>query len=609
VQELLGQDPSVAALGEKVLARAGGNPFFIEELVQSMAQRGRLVGRRGAYEADERVTAVELPPTIQAVLSSRIDRLQESDRHVLQAAAVIGREFSGMVLARLTGAADEPLRGSLARLVADGFVVEHSTDGETTYTFRHPLTQEVAYHSQLSERRRRAHQEVARILEGSLGSRRNELAGLTAFHHEAGGQTHSAAKFWARAALWIGSSNPSQAIEYWRHVRELLRGVERPPDLVRWRMMACGQLLTLGWRRGMPPADAADAFEEAAGLAQMSGDVYAHALLLAAYGRVLVTRGSAEEFVARMEAARALTGSADSPIRVCITGALSQAHLNRGDLAAALAANDEAVEGLRRAGAIDPRLIGFNLEPWLLGMRAELLVYMGYLDEAAALLETVVPLATAERDPTVQLFPRIVGVELAAVRGDADMAAGHADAARDLAVRHETSYVQVYAAATRALACLVAGRWEEAVGLVSHALVQARATGSGLEHEVRLLVYLAYGYLRLSHPAPATAAAEEAVAIAVERGRRMAEGQAWLVLAEARLASGASMSYALEALERAEMLVRQTGAAVLEPYVAVLRSRLADAAGDQAAAAEWLREAAQRFSRLGARRYVECLLG
>ena len=203
---------------------------------------------------------------------------------------------------------------------------------------------------------------------------------------------------------------------------------------------------------------------------------------------------------------------------------------------------------------------------------------------------------------------RIVGVELAAARGDAVLAAGHADAARDLAARHETSYVQVYAAATRALAHLVAGRWEEAVGLVSDALAHARATGSGLEHEVRLLVYLAYGHLRLSRPAPATAAAEEAIAIAVERGRRMAEGQAWLVLAEARLASG-WCAYALDALERADTLVRQTGAAVLEPYVAVLRSRLAGAAGDQAAAAERQRRAAQLFSRLGARRYVECLLG
>src|SRR5206468_12706107 len=101
--DLLGSDASLEGLPELVRERTGGNPFFIEEVVQSLVEAGNLEGERGAYRLSRPVTRTAVPASVQAVLSARIDRLAEREKAVLQAAAVIGKEFPEPVLARVVG--------------------------------------------------------------------------------------------------------------------------------------------------------------------------------------------------------------------------------------------------------------------------------------------------------------------------------------------------------------------------------------------------------------------------------------------------------------------------------------------------------------------------
>jgi adenylate cyclase len=91
--DLLGSDPSLDGLAELIRERTGGNPFFIEELVQALIEAGSLDGERGAYMLAAPVREDAVPPSVQAVLAARIDRLSPRDKTVLQAAAVIGKEF------------------------------------------------------------------------------------------------------------------------------------------------------------------------------------------------------------------------------------------------------------------------------------------------------------------------------------------------------------------------------------------------------------------------------------------------------------------------------------------------------------------------------------
>ena len=98
LRHLLGEDLSVAALFERIQVRTGGNPFFIEEVVQSLAEVGSLDGVRGAYRLMAPVDEVAVPASVQTVLVARIDRLPEREKQLLQTAAVIGKEFSEPIL-------------------------------------------------------------------------------------------------------------------------------------------------------------------------------------------------------------------------------------------------------------------------------------------------------------------------------------------------------------------------------------------------------------------------------------------------------------------------------------------------------------------------------
>ena len=101
VSELLGPDPSVGALGQKIAERAAGNPFFAEEIVRELAERGVLEGKSGAYESTADVAEVGVPATLQATIAARIDRLDPAAKRTLCAAAVIGSRFSQELLETL----------------------------------------------------------------------------------------------------------------------------------------------------------------------------------------------------------------------------------------------------------------------------------------------------------------------------------------------------------------------------------------------------------------------------------------------------------------------------------------------------------------------------
>ena len=187
LRDRLGTDPSLAPLAERIPDRVGGNPFFVEELIRELVESGGIEGERGAFRAAAQIDEWALPATVQAVLAARIDRLAEPDRTVLQAAAVIGHQFTEPLLKRVTGLDDKEMRAALRALVGADLFVQSGT-AAAGYAFKHDLTQEVAYRSELSERRARIHGAVARALEEQYPDRRDELAGLISHHLEQAGE-------------------------------------------------------------------------------------------------------------------------------------------------------------------------------------------------------------------------------------------------------------------------------------------------------------------------------------------------------------------------------------------------------------------------------------
>src|SRR5438094_6452687 len=154
---LLGQDESLETLKRVLIERTQGNPFFLEETVQTLVETRMLVGDRGAYRITKAPEAWQIPPTIQAILAARIDRLPPEVKPLLQAASVIGKEAPFTLLQAIADVPEESLRRGLTNLQAAEFLYEASVFPDPEYTFKHSLTHELAYASVLRDPRRPLH--------------------------------------------------------------------------------------------------------------------------------------------------------------------------------------------------------------------------------------------------------------------------------------------------------------------------------------------------------------------------------------------------------------------------------------------------------------------
>jgi predicted ATPase len=157
---LLGDADELRALKRTIVERTQGNPFFIEELVQALFDEGVLV-RNGTIKVARSLSQVRIPPTAQAVLAARIDRLPADEKALLQTLAVLGRDFPLDLVRRMVGPTVGELDRMLATLQNSEFIYEQPAAGDIEYTFKHALTQEVAYNSLLGEQRKLLHERAA----------------------------------------------------------------------------------------------------------------------------------------------------------------------------------------------------------------------------------------------------------------------------------------------------------------------------------------------------------------------------------------------------------------------------------------------------------------
>jgi class 3 adenylate cyclase len=239
VSGLLGPDPSVDALGQKIAERAAGNPFFAEEMVRDLAERGVLRGIRSAYVSTAGVAEVSIPATVQATIAARIDRLAPVAKRTLSAAAVIGSRFDPGLLETL---GIEPI---VEDLVVAELVDQVRFTGPLEYVFHHPLIRSVAYESQLKSDRAELHRRVAAAIESRDPAAADENAALIAEHLEAAGDLHAAYGWHLRAGAWATSRNVGAARASWERARTIADTL--PTDDPNWaamriapRTMLCG---------------------------------------------------------------------------------------------------------------------------------------------------------------------------------------------------------------------------------------------------------------------------------------------------------------------------------------------------------------------------------
>jgi class 3 adenylate cyclase/tetratricopeptide (TPR) repeat protein len=607
--DLLGNDSSLERLPKLIRERTGGNPFFIEEVVLSLAEAGVLEGTKGVYRLARPIGEVGIPRTVHDILAARIDRLEERDKQVLQSAAVIGKKFPEPVLRRIMELADIDLVTALRTLQNAEFIYEESLYPETEYAFKHPLTQQVSYDTQLRERRARIHAAVARVIEDLYADKLDEQAALLAYHWEEAGEPLLAARWNGRAAKWSGRTDPAEALRHWRKARSLLQETPGTSERDELELEACRAILPLCWRVGVPAEVSTEAFARGRDLAEPRGDRKSLAVLHLHYS---ICRGWGQADVPGLskharEAASMAERVDDEGLSLAVASALVLTGFVEGKLDEAVEIGKRALQAPPDDATLGSEHWGFPAYPQLLGLTRAFEAWAGRPSGTVEDLEQAIGMAREQGSAELQSYNHLWAVTAAEFLGRADAAMAHGLQALETAEKSGVPLALVYANYGLGIANCRAESWEAATDCLERAVTIANDEEAALLEEPAFLARLAEAYAGLGDAARAKKTVERALVLA--RERRLPLHEAIALIVRSRVLRQTERAGAHEAIEgtlgEAEALVETTGLRSWQPFIQLERAELARLVGDEDARQRELHKAHILFSEMGATAHVE----
>jgi class 3 adenylate cyclase/predicted ATPase len=291
--DLIGDDAQLAELKRIVIARTEGNPFFMEETVQSMFENGVLV-RNGKVSLAQPLNAIRIPPSVKGILAARIDRLSTSNKDLLQTLSIIGKEFPLGLVRKVLGKSEEELAPMMSELQTGEFIYEQPAFPDIEYVFKHALTQEVAYDSVLMERRRLIHERTGAAIEEMYAEQLEERVPELAYHFSHSANLEKAISYQMQASHKAHvQSGYDEAIERATTALELLRQLPETPERdareVRMRSFV-GQILAAA--RGFSVPELAEHIERLEELVRRITDRRARYLGTSSQWNVAFSRGN-----------------------------------------------------------------------------------------------------------------------------------------------------------------------------------------------------------------------------------------------------------------------------------------------------------------------------
>ena len=523
---LLGQDPSLAPLKRLLITRTEGNPFFLEESVHTLVEIGVLAGDPSAYRLAQALPTIQVPATVQAVLAARIDRLPAEEKQLLQAAAVIGTEVPFPLLEAIAEVPEAALHHGLAHLQAAEFLYETRLFPEHAYTFKHALTQQVAYQSLLTSTRQRYHQQLAQALEARPETVETQPE-LLAHHSTEAGLAAQAVGYWQRAGE--RSTARSAYVEAVAHLTKGLEVLQTLPDTpARTRheldmQIALGQALWVTKSRSA--SEVGHAYARARELCRQMGDTPQLFVVLRGLADFYRARGELEAARELGEQLLALAQHQHDPDHLANAHSVlgeamfylgefvpARAHLDQAQ-AVSIAPQDRSVSSLFDGAA---RVITLDTPAYVLWM-------LGYPDQA--LTRSHALLTYAQKLQHAFSLARALHnvMTLHKLRGEANAAQEWAEAA--LALMSEQGFGQNLGTTTftRGWALAVQGRHEEGMAQMRQGLAARRARGAGItlaEYSARL----GEAYGRIGQAEAGLRLLDEALAV-VDKGDRWYEAE------------------------------------------------------------------------------------
>ena len=209
------------AVVDQIIQRAGGNPFFIEEVVRSFIDEGAVVKANGEFSVTEKMEKMVIPHTINDVLMARIDRLDGNTRNLVKVASVIGRSFFYRILTEVANTVDG-IDNRLSYLKQIELIREQQRMEELEYLFKHALAQEAAYESILFQRRKELHLKTAASIEKIFTERLHEFFGVLSYHYSSGDDFDKAEEYMLKAGEEaLKSSASNEALHYYQKAMKL----------------------------------------------------------------------------------------------------------------------------------------------------------------------------------------------------------------------------------------------------------------------------------------------------------------------------------------------------------------------------------------------------
>ena len=513
LRALLGDAPELKPLKALLIERAQGNPFFLEESARTLIETRMVTGGRGAFRLAKPISNIRVPATVQAILAARIDRLSADDKRLLQSAAVIGRQFSQPLLEAIVGDHHGDLDGGVARLQSLEFLYETNLFPEIEYTFKHVLTQEVAYDSLLQDRRRALHERILGAIEVLAGDQLSREVDRLA-HHAFRGEVWDKAVRYSRQAgdKAVGHSANREAVGFYEQALAALEHLPEDREAIEEAID-----IRLDLRRTLVPlADRArilDHMQKAEGLAQLIGDQRRLSWVVYGMAHYYYLAHEQERSVEASKRALALGERTDLAHEVAVNLLLGHSLHYTGDYREAAVVLRRNVEVL-----VEDRVrerFGLPIFPTFPAVTsrerlARCLAELGDFEEAIKVGEEGMRIAE-DIDHPPSLTGMCLGLGTLHMRRE-DVAAAIPILERGLAVgRRGNIFLYVYSvAAAMGRALAVTGRIAEGLALMSEVVTEAAAKHQPLGHAHRLM-WLAEGYLAAEDYASAWARAQEAL--------------------------------------------------------------------------------------------------
>jgi tetratricopeptide (TPR) repeat protein len=572
-------------------------------MLQGLIEEGNLEGERGAFRLVRPLGETAIPATVQVVLTARIARLEPAQKRALHAAAVIGKEFSASVLAIVLDCPVEELEETLRGLVDAGFVYEQEVYPASVYAFKHPLTQEVAYASQLDARRVADHAAVAAAIVERNPDRLDELAALIAGHWEAADRTLEAARWSARAAHWSGVRDARQSMRHWRRVAQLAGSLPESEETLVLGLAARVLILQYAWRLGTSHEEAEELFLEADRMARKSGEEMTRAQLLLVYAAIRgLSDGDIESMSQLVSQAFELAERSPDPAAfVSVSGGTYVFYL-RGEIDRAIAGLDRAIEltGGDPSVAADTTLA--SPLAYVLTFKGGFVALSGNVVEGRALIEAGIEMALEYEDFETAGWGWQWKTWIDYFTCDGDAAPVDARRAHELAERVGHNFSRTWSLTMLGAVELIDGNWERAKEGLERAQELADRHRTSVEGNGLRSIWRGEALLGMGEIEAAARLVREGLEYSERRRMPANEAIGWLAMARIWLATpGAVDAPAVRRhLARADSLAKRTGGHLLQPLLHVELAELARREGDIEGRERELRRADRLREAMGA---------